>query len=880
MALQKPPDFVHYKFNSLKTYSSTEWLAESKKKYRQVFDRSETAYIYAEFSFYNKLFDEEDWEARINLKAYSYSAANREEPTQICDIEVPKQITRDQNIVYIREGWGMDKPGAFWKEGDYFWEAYIDNKKIGTYNFYVYDVGSVSENTNPYFSLESIQLYEGSNSDSRRPDNAPYYVEFHDRETRFIWIEFQADNKLNKNWKAELTFNFYNDARQLKGRTIELIDVRANQERILVTSGWGSDHKGTWFADNYTVEIVFMDTLIAVVPFRVGEGFVEGESQLLLPGDPVAGSPLSTPTQEELDKQSLEEVLAGLDAMIGLDSIKQRIREYAQYLKFLNLRREKGFEDNQKIDLHVVFAGNPGTGKTTVARMLGRIYKKLGLLSRGHVHEVDRSDVVGEYIGQTAPKVKAAIEKARGGILFIDEAYALARSDDDSKDFGREVIEILVKEMSGPKGDMAVVVAGYPKEMDTFLKSNPGLKSRFAMRFDFPDYTPQELLDISKYGTVQAMVDLAPEAEEYLAKKLTDAYRERDRSFGNARYAISLINEAKMNLGLRIMRSGDIDILTKEDLSVIRKEDIQEIFEPQARKKARIPIDEELLHEALDDLSKLIGLDSVKSEIHDLLRLVRFYKEIDKDVLNRFSLHTVFTGNPGTGKTTVARIIGKIYKALGILERGTVEECDRQGLVAGYIGQTALKTAEVIERARGGVLFIDEAYSLVSGGPGDYGQEAIDTLLKRMEDLRGELVVVAAGYPDKMRAFLESNPGLKSRFDRKLEFPDYTPEQLLAIARVMFSGERIEMDEAAAAHLLHYFNHLHRNKNKFFGNARAVRKVVEKAIKNQHLRLAALPAAERSEAMLSRLTQSDVEEFAAGNDSLLEGGSQGRVGFY
>ncbi|MEL7340839.1 MAG: AAA family ATPase [Bacteroidota bacterium] len=278
-------------------------------------------------------------------------------------------------------------------------------------------------------------------------------------------------------------------------------------------------------------------------------------------------------------------------------------------------------------------------------------------------------------------------------------------------------------------------------------------------------------------------------------------------------------------------------------------------------------------------MNSFIGLENVNREIFELVKLVKFYKEIGKDVLNRFSLHSVFTGNPGTGKTTVARILGRIYKALGILERGHVVECDRQALVAGHIGQTAIKTAEVVEKARGGVLFIDEAYSLTQGGPNDFGREAVETILKRMEDLRGELVVIAVGYPRNMRQFLEANPGLRSRFDRKLEFADYNAEELLQIAKMMLITDEIKMEAEAESYLKGYFEYLHRTKNQFFGNARAVRKVVEKAIKNQHLRLATLEPTQRSEELLHTLDTADVIEFAEGNDSLLEGGKQGKVGF-
>ena len=594
MPKQKPADFVKYKFRSLKTYTSTEWLAESKKKYRQVFDRNEIKYIYAEFSFFNKLFDEEDWEAEIVLKAFRiYGAGSeykgkvleKEKKEQVSeDLVVHKFISKDQNVMYIREGWGNEKQGKAWPPGDYYWEAYIDGVKVATHYFYVYEVGLVQPKDNPYFSIQSVRLYEGPNQDVAL-DNRTYVTEFDAKNTRFVWVEFEGKNKISHPWVAELIFNFYNDARQLKGQTIELVRISENNTGIHVTSGWGSDHRGTWFEDNYTVEIVFMDNLICIVPFKVGAQFAEGEQGVLLPDESgkVIGGTTGIPG--DLDEMTLDEVLIDMDALIGLNSIKSRIREYAQYLNFLKLREEKGFEDKQGISLHAVFTGNPGTGKTTVARMLGRIYKKLGLLSKGHVHEVDRSDIIGEYIGQTAPKVKEAIEKARGGILFIDEAYALARSQEDKKDYGREVIELLVKEMSSKRKDFAIVVAGYPKEMEEFLESNPGLKSRFAMSFEFPDYVPEELLEISLAGAEKRAVQFAPEARSYLSQQLVEAYRNRDRSFGNARYALSLVDEAKMNLGLRVMKSEDTEALGKEDLSTITLADVQQIFEPHAAKK-------------------------------------------------------------------------------------------------------------------------------------------------------------------------------------------------------------------------------------------------------------------------------------------------------
>jgi SpoVK/Ycf46/Vps4 family AAA+-type ATPase len=204
-------------------------------------------------------------------------------------------------------------------------------------------------------------------------------------------------------------------------------------------------------------------------------------------------------------------------------------------------------------------------------------------------------------------------------------------------------------------------------------------------------------------------------------------------------------------------------------------------------------------------------------------------------------------GNPGTGKTTVARILTKIYKALGILERGHMIETDRQGLIAGFVGQTAIKTAERIDESLGGVLFIDEAYSLSNFGgmQGDYGNEAIQTLLKRMEDHRGEFFVFVAGYPHNMETFLKANPGLSSRFDKTLNFDDYSPGQLTDIAIKMFGDEGLSVSSKAKMHLNAYFTELYLYRDKYFGNARTVRKIVLEAIKNHNLRIAQIPYAER-----------------------------------
>lgn len=832
-----------YKFKELKVYSSTEWLADNRKKYRQVFDRFATTFIYAELSLYNKHFDQDDWEMKVELVCYALQKGKKE----VCRLSISKKVSKYDHIIFIREGWGNKTEGTFWKKGTYFWEASVNGEKVGTKYFYVEDAPTedISSDENPYLEVHSLRLYEGPYDDVNL-DDRQYFRVFNSEETRYIYAEITLRNRATDvPWQCELFTKFFNDASELKGQVVRLQRIEKDKELIQFTAGWGSNIKGSWRQDRYTVNLVFMDQLLASIPFRVSDHFEEGDPAVRLPNHPS----LVVLSPDAAEAQTFDMVMEQMDRLIGLHSIKRQIRNHAQYIQFLQLRKEKGFLEKDPINVHSVFIGNPGTGKTTVAGMMGQLYHKMGLLTKGHVHTVDRADLVGEYIGQTAPKVREAIEKSRGGVLFIDEAYALARSNDDSKDFGREVIEILVKEMSNGPGDLAVIAAGYPKEMKHFLDSNPGLKSRFKHTFKFPDYLPQELNQISHYAAQEMEVALSPAAQTKVEEMIIEAFRTRDRSFGNARFVFDLIEKAKINLGLRIMAGEDPRQLEKEELERVELEDVLRIKLQDTPQLPAIPIDEALLTEALDELDSLIGMPTIKQQVKEMVHLVRYYRESARHVLNSFYLHTVFIGNPGTGKTTVARILAKIYKALGVLERGQMVETDRQGLVAGYVGQTAVKTAEKIEEALGGVLFIDEAYALTqktNSHGGDFGDEAVQTLLKRMEDHRGKFFVFVAGYPQNMETFLKANPGLSSRFDKTLRFEDYGPDELLAIAEYMIVEHKLYLAEEARAYLKQYLEFLYNLRDKYFGNARTVRKVILEIIKAHDLRLAALPEGDRS----------------------------------
>lgn len=318
------------------------------------------------------------------------------------------------------------------------------------------------------------------------------------------------------------------------------------------------------------------------------------------------------------------------------------------------------------------------------------------------------------------------------------------------------------------------------------------------------------------------------------------------------------IDSAKLKKYLGRMK----EYLEKKTLSSgenvrLQKNTVQEsVSEDTAKKESEA--EEESLDELMGKLNSLIGLNGVKQEVNSLINLLKINRMRKERGLETpdVSKHLVFSGNPGTGKTTVARLISKIYKQLGVLDKGQLIEVDRSGLVAGYVGQTALKTKEKIDEAMGGILFIDEAYTLAKGS-NDFGQEAIDTILKAMEDNRENFVVIAAGYPEPMEKFLESNPGLRSRFNKNIFFEDYKEEELCSIFSSFCDRYGLHLRDDAEEAFRSYLYKLCLNKPANFANGREMRNLFEKAVSNQANRLAGYSTV--SEGQLIEMTKDDLE---------------------
>ncbi|MCM3713409.1 AAA family ATPase [Alkalihalobacillus oceani] len=474
---------------------------------------------------------------------------------------------------------------------------------------------------------------------------------------------------------------------------------------------------------------------------------------------------------DELLPQSAEEqepeALVELQSLIGLNEVKERIAKLHRFLHYQKERQEQGFQIKDGMAMHMILTGNPGTGKTHLARVIAKIYYELGLLTRDEVYEVDRAALVGAYVGQTEEQTQKAIERALGGVLFIDEAYSLRRADASGNDYGQAVIDTLVSAMTSGKyaGQFAVILAGYPAEMRTFLRSNPGLRSRFPEQnhIHLPDYTIDELLQIGAKMALENDYMLTQGAKRELQRRIERAAV--DESFGNARTVKNLILEAIFEKGAELTLTE----AKADDFVFLDAEHFQ--------------ANEETEQAAIQSLEALVGLKAVKREIKQLTSFADVQQKRREQGLQALplQLHAVFTGNPGTGKTTVAELFAKALHEIGLLKRGHLVVAGRADLVAGYVGQTAQKTKELIRDALGGVLFIDEAYALLSAGKGDFGMEAIHTLVQEMTVHQENLVVILAGYEQEMERLLASNPGLRSRFKKQLSFDDYTKEELVEI---------------------------------------------------------------------------------------------------
>ena len=528
-----------------------------------------------------------------------------------------------------------------------------------------------------------------------------------------------------------------------------------------------------------------------------------------------------------------------LQDLIGLDIVKKQIDSIIASYTVNMERKKRGGRKYRASCLHMVFSGNPGTAKTTVARLFAGIAREKDILQSGVFVERSGVDLDG-YVADI--QIRGAFKAAEGGVLFIDEAYALG---------SQLAVTTLIQELENHRDKVIVILAGYGERMQDFMKRNEGLRSRIPNWVDFPDYSTDELTDIFRLMTDERgfrVTDDAVTEAHYIFEKA----RSTD-DFGNGRYVRNILERAIQNQSVRLLGSAEkAEDIKKRELFLIRKEDISLLDE--GMKQEREP------GTAARELDEMIGLSSVKSVIRKALASYKLNKLcLDRGMpREKASMHMVFTGNPGTAKTTVARLFAEILRDEKVLSVGSFTEVGRADLVGAFVGSTAPIVKSKFRQARGGVLFIDEAYSLCDGRENGFGDEAINTIVQEMENHRDDVIVIFAGYPEPMERFLERNPGMRSRIAFKVQFEDYTTDELCDITRLMAAGKNLSVTDGAMRRLREIYDAARTQAD--YGNGRFVRNMLEEAEMNMAVRLLQSGSLDGDSDIVTAIEECDIPE--------------------
>jgi len=650
-----------------------------------------------------------------------------------------------------------------------------------------------------------------SNCEGEEGDEVDVCVEFNKINLKKLYLQFGlAMPQTCKDITSSIKVLLCDPDNITTHHSVSVYPSEYNGERIFYTK-FGDKETIEWKYGTYTINAILYDntaipeTLLRI-SFGVGDKDVYGDYDVEAIKCELKG----------VDKPVTLSATDKLESLIGLQQVKQEIANLRKQQELASKRRAIGLPADMPF-LHARFYGNPGTGKTTVAKLLGQVYKEAGLLSSGHVVFTERKKLIaGRWYDSVYKATMEAIDEAQGGILFIDEAYNLYVAD-DPKDPGQDVISTLMTVLSDEnKKDWMLVMAGYPLPMENMMNMNEGFKSRVPNIFHFNDYDAEELTQIALRYCREHIYTLTDEAAVHLNMVISNAYANRGKNFENARYVVNLLE------GVVLKRMGQrltgIENPTREMLTTILPEDIPSLKEFKGSKN-------------LSKLHQMVGLSELKDSIQSHLNYVKLCNNRVRAGLSSQmpSLHMVFSGNPGTGKTTVADFIGEIYASMGILSEGNVVKVFRNDLIGTRVGETERRIKEIFDRARGNVLFIDEAYTL---DPDDNsaGKIVLDALVDELGRDNLDMIVILAGYPQKMEKLLASNEGLRSRFTHIFHFNDYSVEELVKIAIGSNAAKDFVFTPTARERLEAYIRREVLKKQKSFGNGRFVTRLITNTI--------------------------------------------------
>lgn len=578
-----------------------------------------------------------------------------------------------------------------------------------------------------------------------------------------------------------------------------------------------------WNQGTYRAEVRFFDEVVNVCTFHIGTRNIEYQYTKveLTPRLSVAG-------KKHLQAGDAMDSMGKLNQLIGLDSVKKKIEEYRSVVMLSKKRAMMGLPTVRPV-LHAAFMGNPGTGKTTVAKILGSMMKELGLLSSGHVVVEERSTLMGQNYASEQEKTLSALERAKGGILFIDEAYLLYKPD-DPRDPGINVIETLLTALADPQQqDWMLLIAGYTEPMTRLLEQNAGMKSRIPEqnRFRFDDYTVEELMQIADLFCTQNGYELSDEARAKVRERVEREYGMRDNKFGNARFINNLFKiEVVPAFSMRVNK---IDAPNEKDLTLIKAEDISTRI---VAEKFDDRFDMEGVHRALAKLDSMVGLMHVKEMIHGMVDTAVWLRDAGKPYFSRKSLKWTFAGNTGTGKSTVASVLGEILKSMNALERGHLVELNGAELAGlpEYRQEEVIK--ETVNKALEGVLFFDGDDSDGSNGRDIDASSLKLKIESKISDLRGRCALVVGVCKENMCTI--DSLMLPADSPYHLMFDDYDAEELLMIVRKILQKNSLVIDEQAAGHLSVYIDAMKKANTYGLASARTM-KYISNMIQDKYL---------------------------------------------
>jgi len=526
------------------------------------------------------------------------------------------------------------------------------------------------------------------------------------------------------------------------------------------------------------------------------------------------------PTDESViqdDLREIDETMDTIHQLQGWDNFKARMEAMRTRSEVGEAREKAGFAKNLP-RLHTALIGNPGTGKTRAAYLMARLYKNLDLLDTDQVTTVRVSAFLGGGVNGEKKMVEEQVESARGGTLVVDGAHELFKTDTRGNyDTEARVVSALVDCLNDSQyGRWMLVLSGEPEGMESLLAAYPNLRKSLSAPLYMEDFKPAELFGMIDLCCEGRMIRLSDEARKKLEMFILHKYNHRGPGFTNAWLVQTLFDDEIIPAMFGRLRG--IENPSKEELELVQPEDIPSVGEQQSN--------------AMDELDELIGLGKIKTKVKDYLNailLARRRMELGLPT-NMPRLHMAFLGNPGTGKTTVAEIIGKVFASWGILSGGRVIRTEKSEMVGQYIGETEFKMTNLLSRARGNILFIDEAYQLEEGGEKDHGRIVMNSLLTQLGKENLDMVVILAGYTAPMKKLLESNEGIESRFPNVFNFEDYTTDELLEIGKLMIRKQGFTLTPGAAENMRVIIQEESDKPSPRFGNGRFVSNLLQNEI--------------------------------------------------